>query len=32
MDRLVIAQMVCEVYEVEKLDLDEKVWEIKNKK
>jgi len=32
MDRLAIAQMVCEVYEVEKLDLDEKVWEIKNKK
>ena len=32
MDRLAIAQMVCEVYEVEKTDLDEKVWEIKNKK
>jgi hypothetical protein len=32
MDPLVIAQMVCEIFEVEKTDLDEKVWEIKNKK
>ena len=32
MDRLAIAQMVCEIFEVEKLDMDEKVWEIKNKK
>ena len=32
MDRIAIAQLVCEIYEVEKTDLDEKVWEIKNKK
>ena len=32
MDRLSIAQIVCEIYEVDRLDMDEKVWEIKNKK
>lgn len=30
-DPLFIAEIVCKEYDVERLDMDEKAWELKNK-